>query len=74
MSVIDFSLAAYYLSLVFHSIANQKCFTLRACSHEPGTVNSPGLMIAPGQALPLVYIIIYCPGASLSPSDHYEFI
>ena len=53
---------------------------LRACSHEPGTVNYPGASItsrshddllsrgnvAPGQ--------LHCPGASSSSSDHYEFI
>ena len=49
-------------------------FLLRACSHEPGTVNYPGVMIAPGQALPPVHMMISCPGASSSSSDHYEFI
>ena len=39
--------------------------SLRACSHEPGTVNYPGVMIAPGQALPRVHMIICCPGATL---------
>ena len=39
--------------------------TLRACSHEPGTVNYPGAMIAPGQALPRVHMMICCPGAML---------
>ena len=38
---------------------------LRACSHEPGTVNYPGVMIAPGQALPRVHMMICCPGAML---------
>ena len=38
---------------------------LRACSHEPGTVNYPGVMIAPGQALPRVYMMICCPAAML---------
>ena len=38
---------------------------LRACSHEPGTVNYPGVMVAPGQALPRVHMMIYCPGAML---------
>ena len=47
---------------------------LRACSHEPGTTNYPGAMIAPGQALPRVHMMICCPGASSSKSDHYEFI
>ena len=37
---------------------------LRACSHEPGTVNYPGVMTAPGQALPRVHMMIRCPGAS----------
>ena len=40
-------------------------FSLRACSHEPGTVDYPGVMIAPGQALPRVHMIICCPGATL---------
>ena len=48
------------------------CF-IRACSHEPGTVNYPGVIIAPGQAL-RVHMIICCPGASSSYSDHYESI
>ena len=47
---------------------------VRACSHEPGTVNYPMVMIAPGQALPRVHMMICCTGASLSKSDHYEFI
>ena len=38
---------------------------LRACSHEPGTVNYSGVMIAPGQALPRVHMMICCPGAML---------
>ena len=37
----------------------------RACSHEPGTVNYPGVMIAPGQALPRVHMMICCPWATL---------
>ena len=40
-------------------------FILRTCSHEPGTVNYPGVMIAPGQALPRVHMMICCPGAML---------
>ena len=39
--------------------------SLRACSHEPRTVNFPGVMIAPGQALPRVHMMICCPGAML---------
>ena len=38
---------------------------LRACSHEPGTVNYTGVMIAPGQELPHVHMMICCPGATL---------
>ena len=38
---------------------------LRACSHEPGTVNYPGVMIAPGQVLPRVHMMVCCPGATL---------
>ena len=38
---------------------------LRACSHEPGTVNYPGVMIAPGQASPRVHMMICWPGATL---------
>ena len=43
------------------------CLILRACSHEPGTVNYPGVMIAPGQASPRVDMMICCPGATLPP-------
>ena len=39
--------------------------SLRACSHEPGTVNYPGVMIAQGQALPCVHMMICCPGTTL---------
>ena len=50
-------------------------FSLRAsCSHEPETVNYPGVMIAPGQVLPRVRMMICCPGASSRSSDHYELI
>ena len=38
---------------------------LRACSHEPGAVNYPGIMIAPGKVLPRVHMITCCPGAML---------
>ena len=31
---------------------------LRAFSHEPGTVNYPVVMIATGQALPRIYVMI----------------
>ena len=67
----------------FLKVSNKQ---LRTCSHEPGTVNYPGVMIAPGQALPRVHMMIrypgamfapgqlHCPGASSSKSDHYEFI
>ena len=41
-----------------------RCTTPRACSHEPGTVNYLGVMIAPGQELPRVHMMICCPGAS----------
>ena len=72
------------MSYEIQNNARQK--SLRACSHEPGTVNYPKVMIAPGQALPRVHMMICCawetlpqvnfiaPGASLSSSDHYEFI
>ena len=39
--------------------------SLRACSHEPGTVNYPRVMIAPGQALPRVHLKVCCPKATL---------
>ena len=39
----------------------------RACSHELGTVNYPGVMISPGQALPRVHMMICRPGATLPP-------
>ena len=35
-------------------------------SHEPGSVNYPGVMIAPGQALPRVHMMICCSGAMFS--------
>ena len=38
---------------------------LRACSHEPGTVNYPRVMNAPGQALPHIHMMICRPGATL---------
>ena len=37
-------------------------------------MNYPGVMIAPGQALPRVHMMICCPWASSSSSDHYKFI
>ena len=37
-------------------------------------MNYPGVMTAPGQALPRVHMMICCPGVSSSLSDHYEFI
>ena len=59
-------------------------FQLRACSHEPRTVNSPGVMIAPGQALLRVHLMIrcqHCSGTTSLPkgkfnviSHHYEII
>ena len=39
---------------------------VKACSHEPGVVNYPGVMVAPEQALPRVHMMICCPGATLS--------
>ena len=58
---------------------NDRKAGLRACSHERGAVNFPGVIFAPGQTLPRVHMIIYfpwqlCPGASSAPSDHYELI
>ena len=38
---------------------------LRACSHEPETVNYPGVIITPGQVLPRIHMMICCPGATL---------
>ena len=49
----------------FESGVQSLLSVLRACSHEPGTVNYPGVMIAPGQALPRVHMMICCPGATL---------
>ena len=37
---------------------------IRACSQEPGTMNYPGVMIAQGQALPRVHIMVCCPGST----------
>ena len=39
--------------------------SLRACSHEHGTVNYSGVIIAPGQTLPRVHMMICCPGVTL---------
>ena len=52
----------------FENVRNKhgwSCQALRACSHEPGTVNYPGVMIAPGQELPRVHMMVCCPGATL---------
>ena len=38
---------------------------IQGSSHEPGTVNYPGVMVAPGQALPRVHMMICCPGTTL---------
>ena len=66
------------LAQVIDITGPESCEYLRACSHEPGTVNYPEVMIAPGQALPRIHKIICCPGATLRAgsvsSDHYEFI
>ena len=53
------------LSNVLRSLHILSKTRLRACSHEPGTVNYPGGMIAPGQALPRIHMMICCPGATL---------
>ena len=37
----------------------------RACSHEPGA------MIAPGQALPRVHMMICCPGSTSLPRGKF---
>ena len=39
--------------------------SFRACSHEHGSVNYPGVMIALGQALPRVHMMICCPRTTL---------
>ena len=56
---------------VFKISASLLIYSLRACSHEPGTVNYSGIMIAPGQALPRVHMLICfpgqrCPGATVA--------
>ena len=56
--------------LCLSDLVEQK--TLRACSHEPETVNYPGVMIAPGQALPCVHMMICCPGAMLPRGKFIE--
>ena len=43
----------------------KKKLKLRACSHEPGTVNYPGVMVALGQGLPRAHMMICCPGTTL---------
>ena len=47
---------------VFKISASLLIYSLRTCSHEPGTVNYSGIMIAPRQALPSVHMMICCPG------------
>ena len=47
---------------------------LRSCSHEPGTVNYPGVMTAPMQVLPRVHMMICCPGSTSLPRDKFKFI
>ena len=44
----------------FYNFQSTNLITLRVCSHEPETVNYPGVMIALGQRL--------------TSSDHYGFI
>ena len=47
---------------------------LRACSHKPGTVNYPGVMTAPGQALPRVHTMICCPVSTSLPRGKFIVI
>ena len=42
-----------------------------ACSHEPGTVSYLEVMIARGQALPRVHMMVCCPGATLPRGKFY---
>ena len=55
-----------------HMIAGQLIAPgqLRACSHKPGTVNYPGVMTAPGQALPRVHMMICCPNLPCQDGGH----
>ena len=46
-------------------------YFLRACSHEPGTVKYPWVMIAPGQAIPRDHMMICCPGATSEPQGKF---
>ena len=48
--------------LVFKISASLLIYSLRACSHESGTVNYSGIMIAPGQVFPHVHMMICCLG------------
>ena len=50
---------------IYSAKTNTSFSRLRACSHEPRTVNYPGVMIAPGQELPRIHMMICCPGAML---------
>ena len=47
---------------------------VRACPHEPETVNYPWVMIAPGQALPHVHMMICCPGSTSLPRGKFIVI
>ena len=62
---IDLAIADLREPLIVLNSLSRPSSSLRACSHEPGTVNYPGVMIAPGQVLPRVHMMICCPGAML---------
>ena len=53
---------------------SQASIILRACSHEPGTVNYPGVIIAPGQELRRVHMMVCCPGATSLPRGKFIVI
>ena len=55
---LDYNIFEFVLSVSVHGVSKD-LFT------RPGTVNYPGVMIAPGQALPRVHMMICCPGATL---------
>ena len=65
------------LILCHHQLSGKNSITicLRACSHEPWTVNYPGVMIAEGQALPRVHMMICCPRVNfIAPGQVYRHL
>ena len=57
----DTGFGGYLVKCRKHEVAGScdiRQLSFRACSHEPGSVSYPGVMIAPGQASPRVHMMI----------------